>query len=357
MRERVDSRSGDDEPSPDGTSDWADVGGELMFVVGYTEGGAPYGSSVDEFRRCSEQWNPEQRWVRAKHAFLDAFESPTIRVDVGFVKSLGRGLSRHGFWAEVELTPDPDSQSGVYVALIPTGDDPDYRAGVVREAKALRWLDGRLTKVRAPKVVALIDSDGDPILVETFVGGIQPDLRAGRQLGSPWELIAEVAAAVHAVPPPPEFEPRTRRSHRIDTIASLERVVSIDEPTGRALAWMREHLGDPDPGVLLHGDLLAQNLRIFPDEAPGVLDWRFVEIGDPAADLAVVTRGVRRPFQIENGRNELLDAYNSRSTVQVDAASLIFFELALLLRLLANNPADRGARKASLNQIARLLGG
>jgi aminoglycoside phosphotransferase (APT) family kinase protein len=142
----------------------------------------------------------------------------------------------------------------------------------------------------------------------------------------------------------------------MDTIATLERVVSIDERTGRALAWMREHLGDPDPGVLLHGDLLGQNLRIFPDEVPGVLDWRFVEVGDPAADLAVVTRGVRRPFQIESGRNKLLDAYNSRSTVQVDAASLTFFELALLLRLMVSSPDDPGAREAWLNQIARLLG-
>lgn len=39
---------------------------------------------------------------------------------------------------------------------------------------------------------------------------------------------------------------------------------------------MREHLGGPTPGVLLHGDLLRQNLRILPDEAPGVLDWRLL---------------------------------------------------------------------------------
>jgi aminoglycoside phosphotransferase (APT) family kinase protein len=350
---RAESPYGDDEPSPDDESDlWCEIGGDLMLVAGCTEGGAPYGTNMAEFRRYNEQWDAKQRWVRAKHALQDAFESPTIRVDVGFVKSLGCGLSRQGFRADVELTPDPDSRSGVYVALIPTDDDPDYRTDVSREAKALRWLDGRLTKVRTPKVVALIDADGDRILVETFVGGVEADLRAGRQPGRPWELVAEVAAAIHGAPPPPEFEPRTRRAHRMDTLAGLEHVVSTDELPRRALAWMREHLGDESSGVLLHGDLLGQNLRIFPDEAPGVIDWRFVAVGDPAADLAVVTRGIRRPFQIEGGRDKLLDAYNHRSTIQVDAASLTFFELALLLRW----TVDPEAREVSLNQIARLLG-
>jgi aminoglycoside phosphotransferase len=319
-------------------------------------GGAPYGTSVSQFRRLNEQDSPRRRWVRAKYALQDAFESPTSRVDVGFVKSLGCGLSRQGFCANVELTPDPDARSGVYVALISTGEDPDYHAGVVREAEALRWLDGRLTKVRAPKVVALVDTDGDLILVETFVEGCEVDLRAGRQPGRPWELVAEVAAAIHEVPPPPELAPRTHREHRMDTLATLERAVSIDERTGRALAWMHEHLGDPNPGVLLHGDLLGQNLRIFPDEAPGVLDWRFVAVGDPAADLAIVTRGVRRPFQIGRGRSELLDAYNHRSSVQVDAASLTFFELALLLGWLVGNPDDPGPSEIWLNQIGHLLG-
>ena len=33
----------------DPTSEWMDVGGRRMFVVGFTSGGAPYGCYEDEF--------------------------------------------------------------------------------------------------------------------------------------------------------------------------------------------------------------------------------------------------------------------------------------------------------------------
>lgn len=44
-------------------------------------------------------------------------------------------------------------------------------------------------------------------------------------------------------------------------------------------------------GVLLHGDLLGQNLRISPDKGPSVIDWRFVAVGDPAAPASIPDRG------------------------------------------------------------------
>ena len=43
------------------------------------------------------------------------------------------------------------------------------------------------------------------------------------------------------------------------------------------------------------------------------------------------------------------------SSVQVDAASLIFFELALLLGWLVDGPDDPGPREIWLNQIGNLL--
>jgi hypothetical protein len=38
----------------DPTPEWMDVGGRLMFVVGFTSGGAPYGCYEDEFDE--ESW-------------------------------------------------------------------------------------------------------------------------------------------------------------------------------------------------------------------------------------------------------------------------------------------------------------
>ncbi|MES1178233.1 MAG: phosphotransferase [Myxococcales bacterium] len=34
-----------------------------------------------------------------------------------------------------------------------------------------------------------------------------------------------------------------------------------------------------------------------PGQTPAVIDWEYTALGDPAYDLAIVTRGARRPFQ------------------------------------------------------------
>ena len=45
------------------------------------------------------------------------------------------------------------------------------------------------------------------------------------------------------------------------------------------------------------------------DAPPGVIDWERTEIGDPALDLAIITRGQKRPFGVADGRARLVDAY------------------------------------------------
>src|SRR6266571_2161518 len=54
-----------DEPRPEGDG-WEDYGGERMWVVGHTEGGVPYGLTVDEFRLANEQFAGAAGWARAK---------------------------------------------------------------------------------------------------------------------------------------------------------------------------------------------------------------------------------------------------------------------------------------------------
>ena len=94
-------------------------------------------------------------------------------------------------------------------------------------------------------------------------------------------------------------------------------------------AWAREHLPPPEPSVLVHGDLLGQNILLRPDEPTGVIDWEYSTLGDPAYDLAVVTRGVRRPFQIAGGLERLLDVYASAGGANVSAAQVRVHELSL----------------------------
>ncbi|HEY0132443.1 MAG TPA: phosphotransferase, partial [Nannocystis sp.] len=105
-------------------------------------------------------------------------------------------------------------------------------------------------------------------------------------------------------------------------------------------------------GALVHGDLLGQNLRIDFDGEPGVIDWEYAMLGDPAHDLAIVARGARRPFQSADGRARLLEAYNTRASFEVTKDDLRFFELALHVRWFTGCP-DR--KEDSRPILARLL--
>lgn len=168
----------------------------------------------------------------------------------------------------------------------------------------------------------------------------------------PWEIVADAAAAVHAVDLPPCLPARDRRQHRRDLIDDLFAGLDILPPVLRdTRAWMREHADRPGPGVLLHGDLLGHNVRVMPGEPLGLIDWEYAEIGDPAHDLAIVTRGKKQPFQAPDARSKLLAAYNARSPHEVTRDDLRFFELALLVNWFNEPGPDRAEHLARLTRL------
>ncbi|PYO55704.1 MAG: hypothetical protein DMD83_18255, partial [Candidatus Rokuibacteriota bacterium] len=63
--------------------------------------------------------------------------------------------------------------------------------------------------------------------------------------------------------------------------------------------------------------------------ASGVIDWEYSTLGDPAYDLAIVTRGVRRPFQIDGGLERLLEAYAAAGGANVSVAQVRIHGLCL----------------------------
>lgn len=70
------------------------------------------------------------------------------------------------------------------------------------------------------------------------------------------------------------------------------------------------------------------------EPAPEGEDWvevggQHATTGDPAYDLAIVTRGVRRPFQIADGLERLLEEYVTLSGRTIDRAHVRIHELAL----------------------------
>lgn len=287
-------------------------------------------------RRSAELDGPDAPWARAKRAIRHATLAYVRdeELDIGWVDAIGAGLSRRAFRADVEVSGAPHT----LVALVAVQDaDAGYGTRALREAAALHWLSKKTPGLRIPRIVGLAPDVHAPTLVETFVSGIPLDLRSGRQ-GKirPWEVVAEVAAAVSTSPvPDPQVVPyRTAVEHRREVRARVAERTDSEPEIVDALAWIDEHVETTRGGALLHGDLLGQNIRLDPtddDGRLGLIDWEYVAVGDPAYDLAIVTRGTKRPFQVADGLQRLLEAYNRPVAVPLVSADVHFFELELLI--------------------------
>lgn len=60
-----------------------------------------------------------------------------------------------------------------------------------------------------------------------------------------------------------------------------------------------------------------------------MIDWEYACLGDPAWDLAIVTRGAKKPFGLANGLQRLLEFYNHLGGCQITAKEIYFYELCL----------------------------
>lgn len=288
---------------------------------------------------------------------------------------LGEGLTYRTWGVEVEWVWRGERQAymGV-VARIPHRDseeDQPERAG--REEALLRHLATLDPPFEIPEPIALVKSDvhGRPRLsvVQGWVEGIPLNFKvAGIEGDRPWEVVARVAAFCHRLNPEPltRFLPgySTRRDH---AFASLDEVVP---PSAAELAplraWGEGHLPPATPARLLHGDLLGQNLiqRIFvdrPEEAValplGVIDWEYAELGDPAFDLAIATRGHRRPFR-GGGLRDLVESYNRLAPEPVQLHEVRLHELCILAHAYraARDEDNGGAAENELHHINNLIG-
>jgi len=121
--------------------------------------------------------------------------------------------------------------------------------------------------------------------------------------------------------------------------------------------WALAHLPPARPSVVLHGDLLGQNILLSPSEPPTVIDWEYARYGDPAYDLAIVTRGIKRPFQIVDGLVRLLDAYHGHGGCEVTADHVHVHELCMLAGWYRTALKERGefAADQELDRLRALL--
>ncbi len=328
----------DDEPELEG-AEWCSWGGELIWAVSYTEGGAPFGLTMEELRDMNRREQVSMGWARARSALEQALRRhapPRATVDVGFVKKMGQGLNRRIYAAQIDVSPDPHGLSGAYAALLPIeGADPERGSISARETAVLAELSKLRLPFRVPREVGVVEDSDGHALVRSWLQGIPADLRAGRMTAiNPARLVGSIAAAIHSIDITAWRSPlpwkHSRRAHGEEQLASFAGVegVEIEE----AAAWAAAHLPPDRDGVLLHGDLLGQNILISPEAPPVVLDWEYCRCGDPAYDLAIVTRGVHRPFQMASGLARLLDEYAKAGGEPIAPSQVQFHELCMAAR-------------------------
>jgi aminoglycoside phosphotransferase (APT) family kinase protein len=261
---------------------------------------------------------PGPGWARARAVLERLAQSqspPHSKIEVGRVMKIGDGLSRDAFAAELTVDPDLDALSDVYAVLLPrNGALPDLNVRTHQELRLLAWLSGQALRFRVPRPLGVMPDRHGIALARSFIRGVPLDLRAGRQPSlRPWQVVGEIAAAIHGLDlssaPALFVDHGTRRDH---ALASLAILGQLEEPEAKdAHAWAMEHLPPALPSSLVHGDLLGQNILIDPgEERPfAVIDWEYAMRGDPAYDLAIVTRGKRTPFQQPDGFRALLESY------------------------------------------------
>jgi aminoglycoside phosphotransferase (APT) family kinase protein len=118
-----------------------------------------------------------------------------------------------------------------------------------------------------------------------------------------WEVVGQVAATIHGIDVtgvPKLAGYPTWREHALAEIAALGDIPELRD----AEEWALANVPPDEPSVLLHGDLLGQNILLHPSEPPAIIDWEAAMLGDPAHDLASAPEGPRPPTQAEKNKKK-----------------------------------------------------
>jgi aminoglycoside phosphotransferase (APT) family kinase protein len=178
-------------------------------------------------------------------------------------------------------------------------------------------------------------------MIETVVPGVSLDDFKDR---TTLELIGRVAAAVHrmAIEQFPHLPSNADPSQHVRTrLNELDAgLFSQFQLANEVLQWIQSHLPSGGQSCVLHGDLLPQNLLCDrqtssrEDEMVGVVDWEMALVGDPAYDLAIVSRGNRKVLGVKEGLRVLLGEYLKSGGKPISLTNVHVHELVMVLNWL-----------------------
>ncbi len=257
-----------------------------------------------------------------------------------YIHSFGQGLFYQNYLFRVDGKP-----LVLRLSKIERGFQSREEAGISlrKEARTLQALGAFDLQFEVPRLVCLVrDGSSEPVgLIESAVSGLPLSWSSGVNLELPLETIAKVAGATHNLPKADFPHLKVWADSRAHVMEQLDAFpLSLFDEFAEAQNsrdWILHHSPSDRPSVVLHGDLLPQNLLLDTSKNAriAVLDWECAQIGDPAYDLAIVTRGVRKPLGISSGLQRLVSLYNEIAAHKIEPAAVIVHELFLHLNWLA----------------------
>ncbi|MBN1488539.1 MAG: phosphotransferase [Phycisphaerae bacterium] len=280
--------------------------------------------------------------LRKHPAFPDS-----VRVD-GRLRRLDAGLNHDNYVFWLAAKPRlPDALNHAFILRKCRWEDKaSYKESVARlprEAAVLEAMASQPKDFDVPRFVCFAGDEGDACdaLIETAVPGLPLSYTAkfAHRREFVISVIAQIASGVHRLPVD-DFECLHGHRDATEHVQALRNRLPLDiladEPDAvRALRWIDEHLPEGRRAVVLHGDLLPQNIQWDLDDSRlGLIDWEYAQIGDPAYDLAIVTRGNAKLCGLGGGARRLVAAYREAGGAPITPADVMLHELLLVLEWL-----------------------
>jgi aminoglycoside phosphotransferase (APT) family kinase protein len=216
-----------------------------------------------------------------------------------------------------------------------------------REIKTLRRLQDAGFRFETPELICKVKNDSGHLigLIETWIRGIPLTLYKGSIYQDRIiQTIAEVAVSVHQLETKKfghlqAFD--NSKAHILSELGSLSPELFKEFTIAlKAKEWILSRVPENRPSFMLHGDLLPQNIMchdIRDEWKVALVDWEFALIGDPAYDLAIVTRGDRKLMGVNNGLKILIEEYRKSGGIELSAADVHIHEMLLFLNWLWNS--------------------
>lgn len=221
--------------------------------------------------------------------------------------------------------------------------------------------------VKAPEVVGVLtgsDGMGTGYIMRRIVGEVNP---AKILAAPPPSLLADLGreiARIHAIPADkiPAAIPVMDIAAELAEFKSRFMGYGGDRPIiALAIKWCEDHLPEPAPPVLVHGDYRMGNIMVDANGLAGVLDWELSHLGDPHDDLAYGCMTVWRFGQLDRpafgvgGLDDYFAAYRDAGGAAVDPERfhfwLVFRTLWWSLGCLQMGEAWRSGADATVERV------